>query len=266
MDTGILTARADRRARLASERGFLAACALLFIASTGVTIFWAGSMTRGSPMPSAEWPWMPMPGQSWPSAAASFMGMWVVMMVAMMLPSLVPALVRYRSGLRQARQIQLAAPTALAGTGYFFVWAIFGAIAYLLAIALAAAQMQWMDLARWAPMATGAVLVLTGDYQMSPWKLHQLDCCRETAFEAGTRPGGAWRYGLRLGAHCSLCCLGFMAILLVLGVMNLGIMAVVAGAITAERLAPGPKLVARAIGMVIIVGGILAIASAFGVA
>ncbi len=266
MDTGILTARADRRARLTSERVFLAACALLFLASAGATIYWAGSMMRGSPMPSAEWPGMPMPGQSWLSAAASFMGMWVAMMVAMMLPSLVPTLVRYRSGLRQARQMQLAAPTALAGTGYFFVWAVFGAVVYLSGIALAAAQMQWMDLARWGPMATGAVLVLAGGYQMSPWKLHQLDCCRESAVEAGTGPGSAWRYGLRLGAHCSLCCLGFMAILLVLGVMNLGIMAVVAGAITAERLAPGLKLVARAIGMVIIAGGILAIARAFGVA
>ena len=32
--------------------------------------------------------WMPMHGQTWPVAAASFLGMWVVMMVAMMLPSL----------------------------------------------------------------------------------------------------------------------------------------------------------------------------------
>jgi predicted metal-binding membrane protein len=32
--------------------------------------------------------WMRMPGQTWPGAAASFLGMWVVMMVAMMLPSL----------------------------------------------------------------------------------------------------------------------------------------------------------------------------------
>jgi len=40
--------------------------------------------------------WMRMPGQTWPGAAASFLGMWVVMMVAMMLPSLVPMLWRYR--------------------------------------------------------------------------------------------------------------------------------------------------------------------------
>ena len=33
--------------------------------------------------------WTRMPGQTWPGAAASFLGMWVVMMVAMMLPSVV---------------------------------------------------------------------------------------------------------------------------------------------------------------------------------
>ena len=40
--------------------------------------------------------WMRMPGQTWPGAAASFLGMRVVMMVAMMLPCLVPMLWRYR--------------------------------------------------------------------------------------------------------------------------------------------------------------------------
>ena len=40
--------------------------------------------------------WMRMPGLTWPGTAASFLGMWVVMMVAMMLPSLAPMLWRYR--------------------------------------------------------------------------------------------------------------------------------------------------------------------------
>lgn len=30
--------------------------------------------------------WMQMPGQTWLGAAASFLGMWIMMMVAMMLP------------------------------------------------------------------------------------------------------------------------------------------------------------------------------------
>lgn len=57
---------------------------------------------------------------------------------------------------------------------------------------------------------------------------------------------------------------GSMAILLVLGVMNPGAMAVVAAAITTERLAPARERVARAIGAVIVGAGLLLIASAAG--
>src|SRR5437588_5966684 len=72
---------------------------------------------------------MPMPGQTWLPAAASFLGMWIVMMVAMMLPSLVPTLWRYR-------QAGLGQLTTLVGVGYFAVWTVFGMVAYLLGLAL----------------------------------------------------------------------------------------------------------------------------------
>jgi hypothetical protein len=51
-----------------------------------------------------------MPGQTWPGAAASFLGMWVVMMVAMMLPSLVPMLWRYRQALGRTGETRLIPP------------------------------------------------------------------------------------------------------------------------------------------------------------
>jgi predicted metal-binding membrane protein len=57
-----------------------------------------------------------------------------------------------------------------------------------------------------------------------------------------------------------------MLILLVTGVMDLGIMAIVAAAITVERLAPRPERVARAAGVVIVVAGILMIVRALGMA
>ena len=80
-----------------SEQAFLGVCALLFIASAAGTIVWCTSMSAmgGMPMPGGwtmSMVWMRMPGQTWPGAAASFLGMWIVMMVAMMLPSLVPML------------------------------------------------------------------------------------------------------------------------------------------------------------------------------
>jgi predicted metal-binding membrane protein len=66
--------------------------------------------------------WMRMPGQTWPGAAASFLGMWVVMMVAMMLPSLLPMLWRYRQAVGRTGETHLGRLTALVGVGYLFVW------------------------------------------------------------------------------------------------------------------------------------------------
>jgi Predicted metal-binding integral membrane protein (DUF2182) len=78
-----------------------------------------------------------MPGQTWPGGAASFVGMWVVMMVAMMLPSLVPMLRRYRAAVTTVGETRLGLLTALMGVGYFFVWMVMGIAAYALGIALA---------------------------------------------------------------------------------------------------------------------------------
>ena len=77
----------------ASQRALFGVSALLFAASAGVTIVWCASMSAMGEMPmpggwTMSMAWMRMPGQTWPGAAASYLGMWVVMMVAMMLPSL----------------------------------------------------------------------------------------------------------------------------------------------------------------------------------
>ena len=211
--------------------------------------------------------WTRMPGQTWPGAAASFLGMWVVMMVAMMLPSLAPMLWRYRRAVRGMGNARLGRLTALVGVGYFFVWTVFGMAAFVLGVALAAVEMQSSALARAAPIAVGAVVLVAGLLQFTAWKARRLACCREApgrrcalSADAGT----AWRQGLRLGVHCVHCCFGLTAALLGLGVMDLRAMAVVAAAITAERVAPAGKRVARAIGVVVIGAGSLLIARAAG--
>ena len=101
---------------------------------------------------------------------------------------------------------------------------------------------------------------------VTAWKARQLDCCRDAPGPGALSPAAAaaWRHGLRLGLRCSQCCAGLMAILLVIGVMDLRAMAVVAGAITVERLAPAGERLARAIGAVIIGTGLFLIARAAG--
>src|ERR1700736_4295357 len=130
----------------ASERAFFAISALLFFVSAAITIIWCGSMSAMGDMPmpggwTMSMAWMLMPDQTWLGAAASFLGMWIVMMVAMMLPSLVPMLWRYRRAVGRDGEARLGQLTALVGLGYFFIWTLFGMVAFPLGVALAIAEM-----------------------------------------------------------------------------------------------------------------------------
>jgi predicted metal-binding membrane protein len=261
---------------MASERAshpmFLGVSALIFAVSVAVTIAWCTSMSAmgGMPMPGGwtmSMVWMRMCGQTWPGVASSFLGMWVVMMVAMMLPSLLPMLWRYRQAVGRIGETHLASLTVLVGAGYFFVWAVFGMAAFALGTTLAALEMQLPALAQAVPIAIGVVVLIAGALQFTAWKADHLACCREGERGSRTVPGGAataWRHGIRLGLHCGYCCVGLTAILLVIGVMDLRVMAAVTGAITVERLAPASGRVARAIGAIVVLAGLVLIASAAG--
>jgi len=268
-EPGVSRSMAPQRA---SERAFLGASALLFVASAAVTIVWCGSMPAMGEMPmpggwTMSTAWMRMPGRTWPGAAASFVGMWVVMMVAMMLPALIPMLRRYRHAVRGAGEERLGLLTALVGVGYFSVWTALGMAAFPLGVALAAIEMEQPALARAVPIAVGVVVLIAGSLQLTAWKARHLACCREAPGRGHSLPADAataWRHGLRLGLHCSSCCAGLTAILLVIGVMDVRAMVGVAAAITAERLAPAGERVARAIGIVVIGAGLFLIARAAG--
>jgi predicted metal-binding membrane protein len=163
-------------------------------------------------------------------------------------------------------------------------------VALPLGFALAEAEMRYPALSRSVPTALGVVVLIAGLSQFTAWKAHHLACCRESsacargyprelrrdpavaAFGRGggrgrTLPadaGAAWRHGMRLGLHCSCSSAGLTAILLVMGVMDLRVMAVVTTAITAERLAPAGERVARAIGVIVVGTGMLLLARAAG--
>jgi len=247
-----------------NDPAFLAIAALLFVASAAITIVWCASMSAmgGMPMPGGwtmSMAWMRMPGQSWPGAAAMFLGMWIVMMVAMMLPSLIPMLWRYRQTVAITADTRLGRLTALVGLGYFFVWTVIGAVVFLSGVAVSATAMEQPALARAVPIAAGAVVLIAGLLQFTQWKLRHLACCRATPVRARTLPDDAtvaYRYGVRLGLHCAKCCGGLIAILLVVGVMDLVAMAVVAIAITVERILPAGERVARIMGLVITGAGL----------
>jgi predicted metal-binding membrane protein len=260
----------DAYSERVSKLAFFGISALLFAASAAITIVWCTSMAAMGemPMPSGwtmSMAWMRMPGQTWPGAAASFLGMWVLMMVAMMLPSLVPVLWRYRQAVGRTGKTHLGRLTALVGAGYFFTWTLFGMTAFPLGVALAAIEMQQPALASAVPIVVGVVVLIAGALQFSAWKARPLAWWREAPGRGLTLPddaGTAWRYGLHLGLCCIHCCVNLIAILLVIGVMDLPAMAVVAAAINVERLAQSGERVARATGAAAVGAALFLIARA----
>ncbi len=251
-----------------SQRAFFGVSALVFVASAAATIAGCASMSAMGEIPMAggwamSMAWTPMCGQV--GAAAGFLGMWVAMMMAMMLPSLTPRLWRYRQAAGRAGETRAGRLTMVVGAGYFFVWAVLGLAAFPLGVALAEFEMRTPAAARAVPMAVGAVVLIAGLLQFTRWKLRRLACCREGGGHAvGAGAGAAWDHGLRLGVECSRCCAGLTAVLLVMGVMDLRVMAAVTAAITAERLAPRGELVARAIGVGVVGVGLILIVRAAG--
>src|SRR5207247_9730492 len=150
---------------------FLSLSTLLFMASGAVTIHRSLTMAGGTAM-RGGWilsrVWMRMPGETWAGSGVRFVAMWLVMMVAMMLPPLVPMLASFRRN-------RLA---ALSGVAYFSVWALVGALVYVLGRGVGRAWLAWPVVARLAPLATGAALLLAGAVQVSAWKARQLAVCR----------------------------------------------------------------------------------------
>jgi hypothetical protein len=80
----------------ASQQSFFGVAALLFAASAALTTLWCASMSAMGEMPmpggwTMSMAWMRMPGQTWPGAAASFLGMWTTAPMARATRSLVGA-------------------------------------------------------------------------------------------------------------------------------------------------------------------------------
>jgi predicted metal-binding membrane protein len=253
---------------------FLIVSTVLFVASATTTVAWCTWMSgMGEMVMPGGWTmsmaWMRMPGQTWPGTAASFVGMWTVMMAAMMLPSFAPTLWRCYKALNFAGANRAGWLTIVVGAAYAVVWTAFGVAAFPLGAALAAIQMRLPSFASVVPIAAGMLVTLAGALQFTAWKAHHLACWRDADLQAHTvraDAGAAWRHGIRLGLRCSQGCANLMAILLAMGIMDVAVMTVVTAAITLERVAPAGERMARAIGTVIVGAGLFMLAKSAGLA
>jgi predicted metal-binding membrane protein len=179
------------------------------------------------------------------------------MMVAMMLPSIAPSLWRYHRHLDAMRTPHIGQRTTLFAAGYLGVWTLIGFMLFAMSSALPQPVAPWM---------AGAVVLSVGALQRSRWKAKQLLRCRAACVTMGTVATvlTAWRDGCRLGVDCGLSCGAPMAVLLVSGLMDARMMAVITVAITAERVAPSGARVARLSGAFALLAGMVMCVRALG--
>ena len=121
----------------------------------------------------------------------------------------------------------------------------------------------WGRAGRWLPGAAGVTLLVAGVAQLTTWKARQLALCRGEPGDdchLGATGSSAFRHGLELGLGCSRSCGPLMLALLVTGMMEPLALAAGTLAITAERLAPAPLRVVRAVGLAMLVGGVMTMA------
>lgn len=240
-----------RRHRLVT----IAALALL------AAIAWAW-LSRGAGMG----PHMAMDG-AWDRARlAATLAMWWGMMAAMMIPAAAPMILLYDRAASRSSAALTAPSTGLFLAGYLAAWLAFSIAATSLQWAFG--QAGWMDMMGMAldqRRIGGAVLVVAGAYQFSGSKGACLDHCRNPAsflarhYRRG--PAGAFRLGIVHGFYCVGCCWALMALLFVVGVMNLVWVAALTLIVAAEKLLPGGAWLARVSGALLIGwGGVLVLA------
>jgi predicted metal-binding membrane protein len=170
--------------------------------------------------------------------------MWAVMMVAMMLPSAAPVTMLFaRLDRRRRADGGAGVPVALFVAGYLLVWTGWSVLAAALQWILRSTLLLSPHLALDEAALAGGVLITAGLYQLTPLKKSCLARCQSpigflvTHWRAGRK--GALVMGLRHGAYCVGCCSALMAILFVVGAMNLVWVAALTGYVLLEKSVPG---------------------------
>jgi len=254
---------------LRHERAITVAGLAALVAPAWAWLLAGAGMATAGPMPAM--PGMPdMPGmpamsdspQPWsPATWALMLAMWWTMMIAMMTPSATPTILLYarvhRHSAAQGSGVGGIAPTGAFAAGYLLLWLVFALAATALQFGLQRAELlSAASLGSRSHWLSAGVLLVAGAYQLSPFKNACLSHCRAPAafLSRHWRPGaaGALRLGLLHGAYCIGCCWLLMALLFVVGVMNLAWIAALTALVLAEKLLPGGVWIGRAVGLVLL--------------
>jgi predicted metal-binding membrane protein len=186
--------------------------------------------------------------------------MWAVMMVGMMGPSAAPMFLVFAAAQARRSGGGASISAGLFALGYVAVWTLFSAFAAIAQWRLHEATFISESMVVTSARLGGAVLIVAGIYQLSPWKNECLVHCRSPLnfLVAHWRDGkaGALRMGASHGVYCLGCCWALMCVLFSVGVMNLVWVAALAVVVLVEKVAPKGIWIARASGVALIAYGL----------
>jgi predicted metal-binding membrane protein len=155
----------------------------------------------------------------------------------MMFPTVAPIVLAHRMVVQ--RRGEGNSPTVTFVFGYVLVWSLIGLIPLIGFLAFRNLAADSAD-SRWLPSLAGGILVVAGAYQFTRWKAVCMKACRTPMTFLMTHNWGggsrsAIKAGVTHGAYCLGCCWALMAVLVVVGLMNLVWMAGIALIFLAEK-------------------------------
>ena len=165
-------------------------------------------------------------------------------------------------GRQAAARQQPFAAAGLVLAGYLLAWTGFSVLATVAQWAVERAALLSPMMSLVGRRSGGVILVIAGLYQWSSLKRGCLSHCRSPlAFiqqHGGFRgdAAGALRLGLVHGLYCVGCCWTLMALLFVVGIMNIAWIAGLAALSLLERAVPRGMLIARLAGVALVAIGV----------
>lgn len=191
-----------------------------------------------------------------------FLILWLTMMSAMMLPSVAPMITTYSALSKQRNSHNhLLAPTWIFLLGYLISWGSFGVLAYVTTLVLPIVERNLPAFGTPHVLLMATVLLLAGVYQFTPLKNLCLAQCRRPLgfimhhWKEGRL--GVIRMGIDHGLYCIGCCWTLMAILVVMGMMNIAWMLLLALLIFIEKIDKRGIFVGKIVGAGFITAGLL---------
>ncbi len=187
--------------------------------------------------------------------------MWAVMMLAMMLPTAAPMILMFAAVARNRRRAARPyVPVLIFISGYFVVWTAFSIVAALAQWVLHREALLSPAMAASSKWLGAALLLGAGVFQFTPLKRSCLAHCRTPLEFITTRwretRAGVLRMGVEHGAFCAGCCWALMALLFVLGVMNILWIAVLTILVALEKLLPRASWLSVASGVALLCWGL----------